>query len=250
MADGSTDTNFTAGVTSTVNADTTVRAVVVQASGKVVLAGRFTRVNGLTFPGLARLNPDGSVDLTFVPSLVLQSTPGSPFDLINAVSVQSDGKLIVAGYFALGPDLHRAQLARLNPDGSVDPSFDPGNAPIQKIYNNSLYGSINALALSADGTALFVAGAFTHWDGLPYHDFVRLNLGPILVFRSVAQAPDRQVELAAGLSGAPSVVLQSSDDLVLHWVPLDTNRVDAAPMQWSYRDSSKYAHHFYRTVAP
>ena len=61
----------------------------------------------------------GDVDLSF--------DPGSGIDRqVNVVAVQADGKVIVAGEFSTVKGLVRPSLARLNSDGSGDPSFDAG----------------------------------------------------------------------------------------------------------------------------
>jgi len=104
--------------------------------------------NGAVRHGIARLRPDGSLD----PSLDLW-----PNNHIEAVAVQADGKIVVGGHFGgfyscgqsnwFQPYPH---LARINSDGKLDASFNPGaNAPVYSI------------AIQADGKIL-AGGGFTN----------------------------------------------------------------------------------------
>src|SRR3954471_23305082 len=63
----------------------------------------------------------GSLDLSFTPAL-------SSGAQVFAVALQPDGKILIGGAFASVEGQPRANVARLNPDGALDPSFDPGQA--------------------------------------------------------------------------------------------------------------------------
>ena len=105
-------------------------AVALQPDGKILVGGVFSWLGGGAFdePGTAirhnigRLHADGSVDLSFDPGASLG---------VNAIAVQPDGKIVVAGCFhALGGGgsgtTPRHSIGRLNADGSLDTSFDAG----------------------------------------------------------------------------------------------------------------------------
>src|SRR3954464_5109244 len=72
---------------------------------------------------------------------------------VNALAVQADGKVVVGGFFTgLGGGTGttaRSHVGRLNADGSVDTSFNPG-------ANDNVF----AIAIQQDGKIL-VAGQFT-----------------------------------------------------------------------------------------
>lgn len=99
--------------------------VAVQPDGKVLVAASLflTPVGDTTF-GLARLTADGSLDPTFRAGSGLITAANS----INALFPQPDGKIYVTGSFTNLDGLPRAGLARLLPNGAVDPNFvpDPG----------------------------------------------------------------------------------------------------------------------------
>src|SRR6476660_3137435 len=113
--DGSLDTSFDPGT----GADGEITAAVLQPDGLIVVAGRFTSFNGFTHNGICRLNANGSVDQTFGLGNGITNAP-------LALALQSDGRIIVGGQLSSVDLTPRNYLARLNNDGSVDMSFDPG----------------------------------------------------------------------------------------------------------------------------
>ena len=92
-----------------------VRAVALQADGKVLIGGTFTTVLGQPRTNLARINADGSLDTTLV-----ADTDG----LVGAIVVQPDGAIVVGGSFSHIGGQARNHIARLDATGTVD-SFDP-----------------------------------------------------------------------------------------------------------------------------
>jgi uncharacterized delta-60 repeat protein len=135
-------------------ADRNVKALAVQPDGKIIVGGTFSNLGGggtgtTTRKRIGRLNPDGTLDLSF--------NPGAN-DVVDALAVQADGKIVVGGFFTTlggggsGTSV-RNHIARVNPDGTLDSSFDPGaNA------------EITCLAIQADGKIL-VGGSFTTLGG-------------------------------------------------------------------------------------
>ena len=85
-------------------------------SGKILIAGYFSRYNGTARNGLARLNADGSLDATFLPTL-------GPNSSIDNLTVQPDGKILVAGYLFTNGNPTEVGLVRLLPDGVIDNTF-------------------------------------------------------------------------------------------------------------------------------
>ncbi|MCB1079335.1 MAG: delta-60 repeat domain-containing protein, partial [Verrucomicrobiae bacterium] len=126
-----------------------IDTIAVQPDGKILIAGGFTSVQGVARNRIARLNADGSLDATFDPK---------PNNSIQCLAVQSDGKILVGGSFiafqpngALGITF-RNRFARLNPDGTVDATFDPNPN-----------GLVNTVSVQADGKIL-VGGGFTSFQ--------------------------------------------------------------------------------------
>jgi len=73
---------------------------------------------------LARLNPDGSIDSSFGAGGVSQWDV-TPFDVLEDLAVQADGKILAVGTIYRDPMLPVGQffIQRYNPDGSPDSAF-------------------------------------------------------------------------------------------------------------------------------
>jgi uncharacterized delta-60 repeat protein len=133
-----------------------VEAVAVQSDGKVILGGSFTQVNGVTRNRLARLNADGTLDVTFDPGAGFNST-------VSAVAIQADGRILVGGSFTRYRNSDRPYLVRLAHDATLDDTYAIGGGP-----NNA----VRALALQPDG-GLLLGGSFTQIDGQPWTRLAR-----------------------------------------------------------------------------
>ncbi|HEY0549673.1 MAG TPA: immunoglobulin domain-containing protein, partial [Verrucomicrobiae bacterium] len=93
--------------------DGDIFAVAFQPNGQVLIGGTFTEVDGQA-RGLARLNTNGTLDTAFVPALL---------GFVNALKLRPDGKIIAGGSFYSGTNATQFNVARLLPNGSLDPSF-------------------------------------------------------------------------------------------------------------------------------
>lgn len=97
-----------------------VNTVLVQPDGKAIIAGVLESPVGNPSPnldrGIVRLHPDGSRDRTF-----------ASFDeKIMTAALQADGKILVGGSWLRTNQVKRANISRLNADGTLDATFDPG----------------------------------------------------------------------------------------------------------------------------
>ena len=90
------------------NANDDVRAIAVQADGKILVGGVFTSIGGQTRNRIARLKPDGSLDASFDPNANFA---------VRAIAVQADGKILVGGDFTSIGGQPRNRIARLTPTG-------------------------------------------------------------------------------------------------------------------------------------
>jgi len=151
---GSLDSSFNPGK----GADSYVLAVVAQPNGKVVIAGGFTRIDDVEQNYISRLNPDGSIDPTFNPN-------AAPNDVVYAIALQGDGKLLLGGAFTNLGQIPRKSIARLNSDGTLDTSFDPGSGAD---------GVVSSIGVQSDGKIL-VAGDFKKIARSELNAIARLN---------------------------------------------------------------------------
>lgn len=138
--------------------DDVIYTSALQSDGKIIVGGDFTDFNFSTRNKIARLEDDGNLDYSF--------DPGAGFDAtVEAVSIQPDGKIIVGGWFTDFDGTMRNSIARLNADGTLDNTFDPGAG-----FN----GAVLSTSLQPDGK-IIVGGAFTEFDGTPRNYIARLN---------------------------------------------------------------------------
>jgi uncharacterized delta-60 repeat protein len=126
-------------------------AIVRQPDGKIVAAGAnessaFAGSSGFGF-ALARYNPDGSLDPSFSAN-GKQTTRFSGAYGATGVVLQADGKIVVVG------GIDGFDVARYNPNGSLDPSFS-GDGKQTTYFGGA---SASAVAIQADGK-IVVAGA-------------------------------------------------------------------------------------------
>ena len=152
-ADGTLDGSFAAET----GFNTTPHRLAIQADGKIIAVGAFSEYNGVERRGIARLNSDGSLDTAFSPQI-------PQFGVVGAVTIQTDGKILIAGSFASVNSTPRTGIALLNTDGTLDGSFNP------------IFGSPNLSEVlqQADGK-IMVGGSFSGVNGFNRSGMVRLN---------------------------------------------------------------------------
>lgn len=129
--------------------------------GKILIAGDFTNVNGVQRNGLARLNPDFSLDTTFLNNL--QGVGGGTASEI----LLSGDKILVGGSFTQINGVARNRIARLNSDGSLDATFQAS------VTGTSLV-SVSVIREQPDGKIL-IGGNFTNVNGVARGNTARLN---------------------------------------------------------------------------
>ena len=134
-------------------------ASALQPDGKIVLGGYGSCGTSVCF-AVIRYTEDGVLDTAFNGNGKVVTPFGASNSYISAVEIQSDGKIVAAGYVAYrastGSYFHRVfALARYNVDGSLDNSFGEGG----KVQTNlrSYVSEIKALAIAPDGK-IVVAG--------------------------------------------------------------------------------------------
>ena len=147
----------------------TVRAVVVQPDGKLLVGGVFTTYQGVAAGDIIRLNADGSRDGSF--AVGTGFTGGTA--TVLALALQPDGKVLVGGLFTAyngGTAGTANRIARLNADGSNNTGSGAGQFSIGTGFSST----VSALALQPDGKVL-VGGAFTTYNGSSNIRIARLN---------------------------------------------------------------------------
>jgi uncharacterized delta-60 repeat protein len=168
-----------------------VLATVIQPDGKIVIGGRFSAVNGIARNNIARLNSDGTLDRTFADQLA-QGVNGQ----VNALAIQPEGGIIVGGTFTQAGQVETLNLARYDPEGSVDQTFGGADAA-----ERGANGNVYALAVQPDGK-IVVGGNFNAIFGQPRRSIARLNADGAL---------DSAVATENALTGTVRAVASCSD---------------------------------------
>ncbi|MBL7938484.1 MAG: T9SS type A sorting domain-containing protein [Flavobacteriales bacterium] len=154
-ADGSLDASYNIGT----GANGDIYCGALDAEGRLVIGGTFSNVNGTARQGLARINPDGTVDATFDPGLGPNAAP-------YCITHQRDGRILIGGLFtSYNGSTPSSRIARINRDGSYDNTFAIGTG-----FNSWVY----TIVLQGDGK-LLVGGDFTSYNGTTRNRLVRLN---------------------------------------------------------------------------
>jgi uncharacterized delta-60 repeat protein len=163
----------------------TARAVTVQDDGNIVAVGSWD--GGRSDFAIARFTPDGGLDPEFgggffdpgsgKSHVFFGTAIGSGYEVANAVAVQDDGKIVVAGSSEFG-GLARFTFVRLKPDGSPDETFGTGDKRFVQVGDTSTADFATALALQEDGK--IVAVGTTDQDG------TRVNPNSFAVVRLTA----------------------------------------------------------------
>jgi uncharacterized delta-60 repeat protein len=149
-ADGSMDPSFTLAT----GPNDFVRDVAFQPEGHIVMSGGFSTGTGNSYTALLRLHHNGTLDTNFV-SPPLQSLNDSP--AVFCLGTQADGRIIIGGHFTWSGGTNRNSIARLNPNGTLDESFDPGTGI--SALPHSAVARIFAIAVQPDGNVL-IGGNF------------------------------------------------------------------------------------------
>ena len=136
----------------------TIKVSAVQADNKIIIAGNFTSYNGVTVNQIARLDMDGKLDKSFKTGTGVDGE-------INALIIQSNGKVIIGGNFTTYNGNTTNKITRLNKNGGIDNTFNTGEGP---------NGSVSQIIIQPNGKIL-VSGSFTQYNGEEVRGVVRLN---------------------------------------------------------------------------
>lgn len=167
-ADGTLDTGFGNGGTTRLAADDGT-GVAIGPCGTIVAVGSASGSDGSPRPVVARVEADGALDTTL---------DGDGVALVDfarnsrgkGVAVQADGKILIAGDSAPGGQVTSAFIARVNPDGALDASFNGGRYEYP-------YGGANASfnAVAIDSAGRIVGAGANRKDTGSFAIFVRLT---------------------------------------------------------------------------
>ena len=107
-----------------------VRAMALEANGRLLVGGDFTTAGDLQRNRIARFNNDGTLDLKFSTTAPTDGANGS----ILAMLCQSDQSILIGGQFTTFNSVNRNYLARLTSSSLLDSTFNPGSGPDGPVF--------------------------------------------------------------------------------------------------------------------
>ena len=140
-----------------------INVMMLQPDGKILIAGGFSIFNGVNINNFARLNSDGTLDTSF--NNVLGTGPDS---FVSSIALQSDGKILLGGFFNNFNGVSSRGLVRLNANGTRDASFGTN------IGTGTNAQEVAAIAVGSDGKIL-LGGQFSFFNGTSIDKLIRLN---------------------------------------------------------------------------
>jgi uncharacterized delta-60 repeat protein len=135
-----------------------IRGLAIQGDGKIVAAGYGSAMQRDFF--LVRFLPNGSIDPTFSGDgrvTFLGFGPPPNQHEAHSVAIQADGKIVAAGCTNCSSSAGNFALVRLNPDGSLDGTFDGDAKAITDFGGNN--DDARAVALQTDGKIVAAGSA-------------------------------------------------------------------------------------------
>ncbi len=194
-ADGTLDTTFNFGLTAV------IESIAFLPNGQILAGGSFSFgfINSGTgerdfYYGLVRLTEDGALDRTFHAGFVSND---SVFTSVYSVAVQPDGQILAGGRLFTGSSTTPVGVARLNPSGTIDGSFQ-----LNQISSTNETARVEKIKLLANGKIL-AAGRFNNFGGVPNANVARLNANGLIdpafqantdkIVLDIAQQPDGKV---------------------------------------------------------
>ena len=212
-ADGSLDTSFNGTgkvITAVGDGDCHGEGLALQSDGKIVVAGYSFNPSGKNRAEFTvlRYNADGTLDTGFGESGNVTTEIGRNSDSANSVALQSDGKIVVAGY-TFAPGNNDFAIARYNANGTLDTAFN-GTGKATADFSKLDYG--RGVAVQSDGK-IVVAGDAAHGDGRTFA-VARFNANgtPDLSFNKTGKAT---TDFGSGNAEARGVAVQSDGKIVV-----------------------------------
>ncbi len=153
--DGTTDSSFDVGggaqwttTTETSSFFPAVEALEEQVDGKLLIAGTFEAFNGIPLPGIASLNPDGSVDESFIPPAERQKFAKGTAKLAR----QPDGSFLLSGPYSF-PGESDPAFIHINSVGGIPVVGSPPQATaiIGQPFNYQIEASGQPTSYNATG---------------------------------------------------------------------------------------------------
>jgi uncharacterized delta-60 repeat protein len=172
-----------------------VNSINQQPDGKILAGGVFLNYSGSGRDFLVRMNSNGTVDTSFNMGVGINGS-------VITIALQPDNKILVGGNFTSYSGSIHNRLARINPNGTIDTSFNAGTG---------FESQVSSIAIQSDGKIL-VGGFFTSFNSSPQNNYIiRLNSNG-----SIDTSFNRGTAFVdSGFNGGVGSIYQQSDGKIL-----------------------------------
>jgi uncharacterized delta-60 repeat protein len=211
--DGTPDTTFnsTGKVLTNFGGDDLGTAVAIDWNDKIVVAGQSNAAGTEDF-AVVRYNVDGTLDTTFnATGRVLTDVGVGSLDVATAAVIQSDGKIVVGGLSDASGNPYDFSLARYNPNGTLDLTFNATGKVLTDFSGSGSYDVLQALAIQSDGN--IVAAGDSNASGRRSFAVARYTTTGILdgTFNATGKV---LTAFASATASAQAVAIQSDGNIV------------------------------------
>ena len=245
--DGKVTTDFDA-------SEENINSIALQSSGKLIVGG-YSFINAPLLEDfiIARYNINGSLDNTFGSEGFITTDFNSLFDKVSTVLVQSDDKIIAAGYANNGTENDIA-LTRYNSDGTLDDSFGDAGKVITDIDGRDDRG--NSAVLQSDNK-IVVSGRSVEGSNTDIAVCRYLNDIEIEIAENILTKPDLHISpnpfstilnISATNSGSIDLYDNVGNKVMMVNISgygniINTNNIPAGIYLLRYFDGTSYEHH-------
>jgi uncharacterized repeat protein (TIGR01451 family)/uncharacterized delta-60 repeat protein len=155
-----------------------VNSLALQPDGSILAGGDFTFFNQYPFEYVARLIPNGDYDSSFLANQVGAGANNSVLQVLSQTTNSSqtnDGPIVIVGGFTQVNSVWQNGIARLNVNGSLDTSFNPGSGADSTIYAIAETSLPAGITNQPRTLAYYIGGSFANFDGVHCGGIARLN---------------------------------------------------------------------------
>jgi uncharacterized delta-60 repeat protein len=165
-SDGTTDETFDVGT----GFNNRVSSVEVDSNGKLIVGGWFNEYNGSPCSrGIVRLNTNGTLDSGFeTEGDGLNDTDG----VVQCLAIQSDGKIVVGGWFNEYDGNRQGHIIRFNADGTKDSTFVTGYG----FGDDGSYSGQRVQDILLHNNKIICVGSLGNYGGKALYGFAKLSL--------------------------------------------------------------------------
>src|SRR3984957_14531691 len=158
-----------------------VDSLSLQPDGSILAGGEFSYFNGYPFNFVARLLSSGAFDTGFQNDLI--GPNASVFQVLSqtASTGLTNGDIMIVGDFTQVNQVNRPGIARLNLDGQLDTSFNPGAGADGIVYSIAQMFLPSAASNQSNLPYYVIGGTFANFNGNPASAVARVTPAGLFV---------------------------------------------------------------------